>query len=58
MDKELGQARKDRWEIAFSETLREEPMQVTVNRKATIVIEHLIQVSGSLTPCQQGRQVF
>ena len=48
MDKELGQARKDRWEMAFSETPPEEPMQVTVNRKATIVIEHLIQVSSRM----------
>ncbi|CAB9514382.1 Receptor-type guanylate cyclase gcy [Seminavis robusta] len=45
MDKELGAARKARWELAFSEEAKEEPKEATVNRKATIVIEHLIQAS-------------
>ncbi|CAB9506819.1 Receptor-type guanylate cyclase gcy [Seminavis robusta] len=45
MDKELGAARKERWNLAFSEEPRNEPKAETVNRKATIVIEHLIQAS-------------
>lgn len=46
MDKSLGQARKDRWNKAFSEGLaHEEDAKTCVNRKATIVIEHLIQAS-------------
>jgi class 3 adenylate cyclase len=47
-DKELGAARKKRWEKAFSSqaspTTSESEMDVS-NRKATIVIEHLIQAS-------------
>ena len=46
IDKELQAARKARWQVAFSEEEElEEPPEVTVNRKATIVIEHLIQAS-------------
>ncbi|CAB9498277.1 Receptor-type guanylate cyclase gcy [Seminavis robusta] len=46
MDKELGAARKNRWNKAFSEEKEsEEEDQMAVNRKATIVIEHLIQAS-------------
>ena len=49
MDKELGQARKDRWNKAFSlDASTHTPLeseQDMVNRKATIVIEHLIQAS-------------
>ena len=52
MDKALGQARKDRWNKAFStdgsysnEMFPEETEQDKINRKATIVIEHLIQAS-------------
>jgi 3'5'-cyclic nucleotide phosphodiesterase/Adenylate and Guanylate cyclase catalytic domain len=44
MDKDLGLARKARWNKAFSEA----PTVVsaeTTNRKATIVLEHLIQAS-------------
>lgn len=42
MDKDMKQLRNDRWERAFSES----PTDVqNVNRKATIVIEHLIQAS-------------
>lgn len=46
MDKDLGAARKARWNKAFSEetTVSESPDAVT-NRKTTIVIEHLIQAS-------------
>lgn len=47
MDKELGAARKARWEKAFSEQARNDDPDESVdtNRKATIVIEHLIQAS-------------
>ena len=49
MDKDLGAARKERWNKAFSETPLDnsdhaDPTK-SVNRKATIVIEHLIQAS-------------
>lgn len=46
MDKDLGDARKARWSKAFSEQspVGESPA-ATINRKATIVIEHLIQAS-------------
>ena len=52
VDKELGALRKKRWDKAFKkiddETIPEsspEPnSNVIINRKATIVIEHLIQV--------------
>ena len=47
MDKDLGAARKARWNKAFAEgaTALQEDSQTTINRKATIVIEHLIQAS-------------
>lgn len=47
MDKELGYARKTRWSKAFACDLAkaEEEGEVAINRKATIVIEHLIQAS-------------
>ena len=53
MDKQLGAARKARWNIAFAEgsNLELYPEKETSteeedrNRKATIVIEHLIQAS-------------
>lgn len=44
VDKQLGQLRKKRWEKAFS-TSEESDMQTESNRKATIVIEHLIQAA-------------
>ena len=47
VDKELGALRKKRWETAFSTKSTErtpESERDDVNRKATIVIEHLIQV--------------
>ena len=45
-DKELGALRKERWNKAFSEEkLEDDDITTTVNRKATIVIEHLIQAS-------------
>lgn len=44
-DKELGLARKQRWEKAFSEAATSGTGVEDVHRKATIVIEHLIQAS-------------
>jgi len=44
MDKELGALRKARWNKAFNEEVVEDQM-TAVNRKATIVIEHIIQAS-------------
>ena len=43
-DKELQALRKNRWETAFSESAALDPI-LDMNRKATIVIEHLIQAS-------------
>jgi hypothetical protein len=49
VDKDLKALRNARWEKAFQEG---EPSQVeisnedAINRKATIILEHLIQVSG------------
>lgn len=50
MDKQLGNLRKARWNIAFSEgdnydRTEVEDAHTETNRKATIVIEHLIQAS-------------
>eukprot|EP00934_Nitzschia_sp_Nitz4_P006074 Nitzschia sp. Nitz4//scaffold50_size126154//2557//6191//NITZ4_003666-RA/size126154-augustus-gene-0.111-mRNA-1//1//CDS//3329553641//6064//frame0 len=48
VDKELGQLRKNRWERAFSKVSEDEShhhLTEDVNRKATIVIEHLIQAA-------------
>ena len=46
MDKDLKQLRNQRWDKAFSEGSRlGESVTVNTNRKATIVIEHLIQAS-------------
>lgn len=44
MDKDLKALRNSRWEKAFSSHY-EESMKDSINRKATIVIEHLIQAS-------------
>lgn len=44
-DKELQRLRKLRWEDAFSQKRKREPQTLNLNRKATIVIEHLIQAS-------------
>ncbi|KAL7562526.1 hypothetical protein ACA910_008233 [Epithemia clementina (nom. ined.)] len=44
MDKELKDKRNARWDLAFSEKATDDPL-ATVQRKATIVIEHLIQAS-------------
>jgi hypothetical protein len=45
MDKDLKAIRNGRWEKAFSETDNRESATDSVNRKATIVIEHIIQAS-------------
>ena len=44
-DKELQALRKARWETAFSSTQVDPTPEVAEDRKATIVIEHLIQAS-------------
>lgn len=46
-DKELQNSRRQRWSKAFQLTHRTVPLKVTedANRKATIVIEHIIQAS-------------
>jgi class 3 adenylate cyclase len=45
MDKNLKADRNDRWSKAFTEQPAQESPADVVNRKATIVIEHLIQAS-------------
>jgi hypothetical protein len=47
VDKELKQLRNDRWDKAFSGRVpqTEEEVTAAVNRKATIVLEHIIQAS-------------
>ena len=45
MDKDLKTLRNMRWEKAFSADTVDDDPKDTVNRKATIVIEHLIQAS-------------
>ena len=73
MDKELGAARKKRWEVAFANsnngtTTQSSPSspdnddvsahdsdtdEMAINRKATIVLEHLIQASDVSHTMQQ-----
>ena len=45
MDKDLKNLRNERWEKAFSESAVQESEQIHMNRKAMIVIEHLLQAS-------------
>ncbi|CAJ1930905.1 unnamed protein product [Cylindrotheca closterium] len=45
VDKELQALRKARWETAFSQSATDESSVESDDRKATIVIEHLIQAS-------------
>jgi len=48
VDKQLKELRNKRWDEAFAEnsqSAEEEDSQIAINRKATIVIEHLIQAS-------------
>lgn len=44
-DKELKRLRDSRWDRAFSSSIVDLDPRDTINRKATIVIEHLIQAS-------------
>ncbi|CAJ1939123.1 unnamed protein product [Cylindrotheca closterium] len=44
MDKAIGKTRKERWEMAFSNEAPADPVSL-MNRRATLVIEHLIQAS-------------
>ena len=45
VDKELQSLRKDRWAAAFAEDRLYSDPELDMNRKATIVLEHLIQAS-------------
>lgn len=45
MDADLKRLRNDRWDKAFNDCKAEEAASDKTNRKATIVIEHLIQAS-------------
>jgi hypothetical protein len=45
MDKDLKEVRNARWDKAFKESSSLESQKDIVDRKATIVIEHLIQAS-------------
>ena len=45
VDKELGALRKLRWTKAFANNSKGDETVEDINRKATIVIEHLIQAS-------------
>ena len=51
-DKELKVLRDSRWERAFAESRSDDDPQQTINRKATIVIEHLIQAADVAHTCQ------
>jgi class 3 adenylate cyclase len=44
-DKELGTLRKARWEQAFTKSPSKETEQIDQDRKATIVLEHILQAS-------------
>ena len=44
MDKDLKKLRNDRWDIAFN-SQQDQVCKSAINRKATIVIEHLLQAS-------------
>ncbi len=44
-DQELGLLRRKRWDKAFQEEPSEDDEMDNINRKATIVIEHMIQAS-------------
>jgi 3'5'-cyclic nucleotide phosphodiesterase len=45
VDKKLKELRNNRWDVAFQVTISNESVRDQTNRKATIVIEHLIQAS-------------
>lgn len=54
-DKDLSDLRKNRWKKAFGDIPPEEPYVDVANRKATIVIEHLIQASDVAHTMQHVR---
>jgi hypothetical protein len=57
-DPELSKLRKERWNRAFDLTRNfDEPSHVANNRKATIVIEHLIQASDVAHTMQASMRV-
>ncbi|KAL3939096.1 MAG: hypothetical protein SGBAC_006119 [Bacillariaceae sp.] len=58
-DKELGNLRKARWNVAFNKSTEHEMLSSDLdrNRKATIVIEHLIQASD-VSHTMQHWQVY
>eukprot|EP00934_Nitzschia_sp_Nitz4_P001398 Nitzschia sp. Nitz4//scaffold107_size73032//15041//17514//NITZ4_005757-RA/size73032-processed-gene-0.54-mRNA-1//1//CDS//3329532584//1398//frame0 len=57
-DKELGALRKARWNKAFEPSPRQnDTAQLVLNRKATIVLEHLIQASD-VSHTMQHWQVY
>jgi hypothetical protein len=45
VNKELKELRKARWDKAFNTLSDDETVEADINRKATIVIEHIIQAS-------------
>jgi len=53
-DKEMKELRNGRWKKAFAsgDQVQEENLSVATNRKATIVIEHLIQAADVAHTCQ------
>ena len=55
-DKELGTLRKNRWKKAFEEK-EDDDTREDINRKATIVIEHIIQASD-VSHTMQHWQVY
>ena len=61
MDKNLKQLRNARWDKAFAvkeEGFPEEDSQVARNRRATIIIEHLIQASDVAHTMQHWQYVI
>jgi class 3 adenylate cyclase len=54
-DKELGTLRKGRWVQAFAETSSGHTADIDVDRKATIVFEHIIQASDVCHTMQHWR---
>lgn len=59
MDKELGQLRKKRWELAFNVECGDEtkPCNEMTNRRATVVVEYLIQ-SSDVSHTMQHWQIY
>lgn len=55
MDKDLKALRNARWEKAFDPHFTEDSAEDSINRKATIVIEHLIQASDVAHTMQVSR---